>query len=64
MHKTLCKPCAVHLTKAGARLTHIGGRGHKITCALCERRRYGADYAIEAQKKNPSATLDGNREIL
>lgn len=46
--KDLCKPCAVAMERDYT-LKRITGKAIKITCASCDRRRYGLTY--EATKK-------------
>ena len=43
--KTLCKPCAISLER-DHKLKALPGRTEKITCAQCNRRRYGLAYEV------------------
>lgn len=43
--KTLCKPCAIAMAQ-DHKLKALPGRTDKITCARCERRRYGLAYEV------------------
>lgn len=44
-YKTLCKPCAIAMAQ-GHKLKAQPGRAEKITCARCDRRRYGLAYEV------------------
>ena len=49
----LCVPCA-ELLKEGYTVKKLkSGVNKKVTCENCGRRRFGAVYAVEKQKKNP-----------
>ena len=52
----LCVPCA-EMMREGYQMRRVaGGVNHKITCAHCGKRRYGAVYAMEKKSKsNPTA---------
>lgn len=48
MTMELCRPCAENRKKQGQRLVLAHhGVNEKITCADCQRRRYGAKYIAE-----------------
>ena len=48
MTMELCRPCAEKRKKKGQRLVlAYHGVNEKITCADCQRRRYGAKYNTE-----------------
>ena len=48
----LCRPCAEKLMN-GYRVTLLQHRiNNKITCAECEKRRFGATYLVETVKRS------------
>ena len=42
----LCKPCAMELRRRGRALKTQTEGTRKITCRLCDRRRYGQTYVM------------------
>lgn len=44
-HQPLCKPCAIEMER-DHKLKAQPGRTAKITCAHCNRRRYGLTYEV------------------
>lgn len=48
----LCRPCAEALRAEGKKLrTARHGIDNKVSCAGCQRRRYGSTYEMEAVEK-------------
>ncbi len=50
MKRELCVPCAIELGKT-KEVTKVGYRREKITCAECNRRRFGGLYEVKRQRK-------------
>ena len=46
MAAALCTPCVMELRRKGRRLKEIPARREKVTCWLCDRRRYGLQYIM------------------
>ena len=42
----LCTPCVMELRRKGRRIKEIPARREKVTCWLCDRRRYGLQYIM------------------
>lgn len=47
----LCTPCVMELRRKGRRLKEIPARREKVTCWMCDRRRYGLQYIMGDGKK-------------
>jgi hypothetical protein len=47
----LCKPCLMEMRRRGRKLKEVTGGTRKITCWLCDRRRYGNEYILEDRAK-------------
>ena len=50
--KDLCGRCAAMLQEGYDLKRVAGGVDHKVACAQCGKRRYGATYAIEKKSKS------------
>ena len=48
----LCKPCAEIAGEKHKLTPVIVGRDRKITCEMCQRRRYGVRYKMEKRKRS------------
>ena len=46
----LCVPCAMLMQENYALRKTEGGRDHKVTCARCGKRRFGAKYEIRGKR--------------
>ena len=53
MEKTveLCTPCQMELRRRGRKIRELPERRKKITCWLCDKRRYGVSCVMEDGRK-------------